>query len=49
MKEKKGSKGAKKPIKEEEPINLDIKTTKDVVIPVFNETNRALGRILYAS
>ncbi|CAD8058113.1 unnamed protein product [Paramecium primaurelia] len=48
LKEKKGGKGNKKGLKEEppkEPIN--IKTTKEINVPVFNLTNKELGLFIY--
>ncbi|CAK77947.1 unnamed protein product (macronuclear) [Paramecium tetraurelia] len=48
LKEKKGGKGNKKGLKEEppkEPIN--IKTTKEINVPVFNLTNTDLGFFIY--
>lgn len=48
LKEKKGGKQAKKQAKEEEKKpEINIKTTKELLVPVFNETNRALGKLLF--
>lgn len=46
LRDKKGGKNSKKAPKEE-PINLDIKTTKDVNVTIFNESNRTIGMVLY--
>lgn len=48
LKEKKGGKGNKKQVKEEEKKEeINIKTTKELMVGVFNESNRRLGQYLF--